>query len=187
VIVVLYFGKTMKKLQSNLFIVVLLIGLVYGCLKNSTESQNNNEVIRGTIKLNSGQGFDFSTQRLVKEDVNLIDLYISFSQDIKLIGSPVGFSFVDPYTGGIFFIVEPDPDMPAIKELVENQLDNITEISQSGFVPIIDKLNTNFVYAVKNQDLKYSIFTISQIDTLSDTKNILIDWRYQPDGSNRFK
>ena len=179
----------MKKLQANLFIVVLLIALVFGCSNNSTESQNNNEVISGTIKLISGQGFDFSTQGLVKEDVDLIDLYISISQDpsvIKLIGSPIGFSGVD-YYGRIYFIVEPDPNMPAIKKIAEDQLNNITEISLSGFEPFIDKLNTNFVYAIKNQDLKYSIFTISQIDTLSDTKNVLIDWRYQPDGSNRFK
>ncbi len=197
----------MKKFQSNLFIVVLLIALVFCCSNNSTESQNNNEVISGTIKLNSRQGFDFSTEKLIKirsdssgfiEDIDLIDLYFRSFQNpsepgepqkpfvFKLIGSPIGFSVYD-YYGRIYFIVDPDPNIPAIKKIAEDQLDNIVEISPSGFEPLIDKLNTNFVYAIKNQDSKYSIFTISQIDTLSDTTNVLIDWRYQPDGSNKFK
>ena len=198
----------MKKLPTNLFIVLLLFAFVFGCSNNSTESQNNNEVISGTIKLNSNQGFDFSTEKLIKirsdssgfiEDIDLIDLYFRSFQNpsepgeppkpfvFKVIGSPIGVLYADPYTGVIYFIVVPDPDMPAIKKIAEDQLDNIAEISPSGFEPSVDKLNTNFVYAIKNQDSKYSIFTISQIDTLSDTTNVLIDWRYQPDGSNKFK
>jgi hypothetical protein len=206
-IAVFYFGGNMKKLLSKLFIVLLLFAFVFGCSKSSTESQNSYEVRSGIIKLNSHQGFDFSTERLIKirsdssvfiEDVDLIDLYFSSFQnpsepgeppnpfEFKVIGSPIGFIYVE-FTGGLYFLVEPDPNMPAIKKIAEDELNNIAEISPSGFEPSVDKLNTNFVYAIKNQDSKYSIFTISQIDTLSDTTNVLIDWRYQPDGSNKFK